>query len=266
MDVPNLGVCDRLAEMHSRGEDDEEDWYRAFEACSSVLKRRAAYIVEMFHAGDCNALAAFASGEARRDETRFIATLLDHLDDEQGKALFLSVLPLDRKDPLDSVEAIRDITQFLAPQEGCHPAFCRTGKEPACSPWFGPEAPGACIPMRFGSADGCMPAYCMEHHEYLILAARRDWEGARSMLLAELARASASVWGSLCHCGVRGGISDREAWEKLASGQEEMEAIQTCFADAPGNTTASCWNVREKKSGRVCGQASTRGTPVSVAR
>jgi hypothetical protein len=25
MDVPNLGVCDRLAEMHSRGEDDEED-------------------------------------------------------------------------------------------------------------------------------------------------------------------------------------------------------------------------------------------------
>jgi hypothetical protein len=215
--------------------------------------------MELFHAGDCDALAAFAGGDARREEARFIATLLDDLGDARGKALSQRVFSLGQADSLDRMEALRNMSQFLRPEEGCHPALCRTGEEPACSPWFGLEAPGACVPLRFGSTDGCMPAYCMEAHEYLVLAAQRDWAGARSMLLAELAHADGYVWGSLCHCGVRGKISDRNAWEKLASVPEERAALQACLADTPGNTTASCWNVNDRKSGRVCGQASKAG-------
>jgi hypothetical protein len=239
-------------------EEDVEPWHQALDACSSVLERRAARIMELFHTGDCDALVAFADGEARREEVRFIGTLLDHLGDERGKALFLEFFPLDRADPLDHVEALRGMGEFVAKEEGCHPAMCRTGKEPSCSPWFGLEAPGACVPLRFGAADRCMPAYCMEGHDYLILAARRNWEGARSMLLSELASAGGYVWGSLCHCGVRGGIADHESWEQLASAQDEAEALRKCLADTPGNTTASCRRVKDKESGRVCGQASTR--------
>src|SRR5687768_3266859 len=181
-DIPDLHKCHAFAEISLDGNEDVEPWHEALEACSSVLERRAAHIMEMFHAGDCDALAAFASREARRDEARFVAYLLDDLGDERARTLLLSVFPLDKKDPLDHVEALRGISQFLAPEEGCHPARCRTGNEPACTPWFGLQAPGACVAVRFGSTDGCMPAYCMEGHEYLTLAARRNWEGARSML------------------------------------------------------------------------------------
>lgn len=256
MVVPDLRSCGAFAELPLSGTEDVEPWHRALDACSLVLRRRAAYIMNLFHAGDCDALAIFAGREARREEARFIAYLLDDLGDERGRALFLKMFPLDRTDPLDHVEALRGISQFLAPEEGCHPARCRAGAEPACSPWFGLEAPGACVQLRFGSADGCMPAYCMEGHEFLTLAARRNWDGAQPMLLRELANAGGYVWGSLCHCGVRGGIADRDAWEKLASGQEEMEALHKCFADMPGNTTASCQTVKDKRSRRVCGQGS----------
>jgi hypothetical protein len=263
-DIPDLRRCHVLTEMPSGNEVEDEAWDRAFDECSSVLQRRASHVMKLFHAGDCDALAAFASAGARREESRFIAWLLDELGDARGRALFLNVLPLDRGDALDQLVNVRHMSQFLAPQEGCQPAFCRIGGEPACSPWFGSEAPGACVPIRFGAADGCMPAYCMEAHELLTLAAQRSWAGARSMLVAELAAADGYIWGSLCHCGVRGGIADRDAWEKLASSHEQMAALQTCFADMPGNTTASCENVKEKTTQRTCGQASASALAVDT--
>src|SRR5688500_1060813 len=180
-------------------------------------------------------------------------SLLVHASVATRSRLWLSTKSGQVQDPLDHVEALRGISQFLAPEEGCHPARCRTGNEPACTPWFGLQAPGACVAVRFGSTDGCMPAYCMEGHEYLTLAARRNWEGARSMLLTELAHADGYVWGSLCHCGVRSDVAEGAVWESLASGQKEMDAVQACLADMAGNTTSSCRTVNDKSSGRVCG-------------
>ena len=262
-DVPGLLKCKEFVEMAGDSEEELKAWDAAFDACSLVLQRRAMNIMDMFHAGDCDSLSAFASEAERLEEARFVAALLDDLGDARGKDLFMRLFPLDPEDPLDRSEDLRGIDQFLAPEEGCHPASCRAPEDPACSPWFGLWAPGACAAVRYGPTDGCMPAYCFEGHEYLTLASRRDWEGARSLLLRALAGASASVWGYLCHCGLRGGIADRGAWEKLASGEKELKAIASCFADTPGNTTTSCWSVNDKSSGRVCGQESgfTRAGP-----
>ena len=265
MVVPDLGDCHRFADIRRSSEEDDERWHRARDLCASVLKRRAAHIMQLFHAGDCDGLVAFANGGARRAEARFVAYLLDDLNDERAGKLFLRMFPLDQSDSLDHVEALRQMSEFLGPEEGCQPSLCRTGREPACSPWFGLQAPGACVAVRVGPAEGCMPAYCMEDDELLIRAARRNWDGTRALLVDELAKAGGYVWGSLCHCGVRADVAESVAWESLASGPEEQEALQSCFADMRGNTTVSCRTVKERKSGRVCGQPST-GTATMSGR
>ncbi len=255
--LPGLEPCHALAKIPMSVPEEDERWLGAVERCRATMEHRRKEIMRLFHAGDCDGLSALPALALRRGELLLIAELLDNLGDRRARTMFVDLFPGDADDLIE--REMRRQSSLLGFDEGCAPAFCRTGKEPACMPWFGSVAPGQCISVRYGSREGCMPTYCSEEHEYLVIAAHQQWSGAAAALVKALADADGYVYGYLCHCGLRGaGSRPREWWESHASGKQQLQIIDDCFAETPGNTVTACWELKEERPARKCGQPSER--------
>ena len=215
-------------------------------------------MMSLFHLGDCDALADFpADRRLRREERALVGSLLAELDDARGREMFLHAFPIDD-------QVLPDTRKQLEHVEGCVPTRCFNEGDAACKPWFGREAPGSCVDVRYGTVPGCMPNYCRDAYELLAGAVEEEWPNADRILLKTLALADGSSWGTLCHCGIRAGFLSVDHWVNIAATDSERTVLQRCLADAPNNVVSPCRRARKGGLARTCGQVTRMASDQSA--
>jgi hypothetical protein len=227
MKMPDRSPCE-LLERHMREPSSTVAESAARDACESALRIRAAYVIDLYHRGDCVALEAWTHDPSVSSfEKVLVGSLLRELGDHRGSSMIAAAFPLPSvRTPED------DPALFLPAEEGCAPGVCIDGNEPECRPWFGSDAKGGCISTKYGDLPGCMPGFCREPHEQLVQDAVNGVADARRRLAEVLATRDGYVWAQVCACGLRRIYASSEEALAQARNAAETHAVRICYERA----------------------------------